>query len=86
MIIYAPYADDFLHFTNNKVFYQDFQKQFKKRVDVKTGSVGVNLGNQMSVDNAKLTLDLNQTEYVQELLERFNMKNCLPVSTPMVQR
>ncbi len=32
-----------------------------------------------------MTVDLNQTEYVQELLERFNMKNCLPVSTPMVQ-
>jgi hypothetical protein len=54
---------------------------------VKTGSVGVYLGNQRSVDHAKLTVDLNQTEYVQELLERFNMKNCLPVSsTPMVQR
>ncbi len=34
---------------------------------------------------AKLTVDLIQTEYVQELLERFNMSNCLPVSTPMVQ-
>jgi hypothetical protein len=38
------------------------------------------------VDHAKLTVDLNQTEYVRELLERFNMANCLPVSTPTVQR
>ncbi len=86
VIIHALYADDFLHFTNNKVLYQDFQKQFKKRFDVKTGSVGVYLGNQISVDHAKLTVDLNQTEYVRELLERFNMTDCLPVSTPMVQR
>jgi hypothetical protein len=65
VIIHALYADDFLHFTNNKVLYQDFQKQFKKRFDLKTGSVG---------------------EYVRELLARFNMTKCLPVSTPMVQR
>ena len=53
---------------------------------VKTGSVGVYLGNQITVDHTKLTVDLNQTEYVRELLERFDMSNCLPVSTPMVQR
>jgi hypothetical protein len=86
VIIHALYADDFLHFTSNKVLYQDFQKQFKKRFDVKTGSVGVYLGNQITVDHTKLTVDLNQTEYVRELLERFDMSNCLPVSTPMVQR
>jgi hypothetical protein len=86
VIIHALYADDFLHFTNNKVLYQDFQKQFRKRFDVKTGTVGVYLGNQISVDHGKLTVDLNQTEYVRELLERFKLTNCLPVSTPMVQR
>jgi hypothetical protein len=86
VIIHALYADDFLHFTNNKTLYQDFQKQFKKRFDVKTGSVGVYLGNRISVDQAKLTVDLNQTEYVMELLERFNMSDCIPVSTPIVQR
>jgi hypothetical protein len=32
VIIHALYADDFLHFTNNKALYQDFQKQFKRRL------------------------------------------------------
>ncbi len=88
VIIHALFADDFLHFTNNKILYQEFQKQFMKRFDVKTGSVGVYLGNQILVDSdhGKLTVDLNQTEYVQELLERFNMTNCFPVSTLMGQR
>ena len=27
VLIHALYADDFLNFTNNKVLYQDFQKQ-----------------------------------------------------------
>ncbi len=77
VIIHALYAEDFLAFrvTNNKVLHQDFQKLFKKLFDVKTGSVGVYLENQISVDRAKLTVDLNQTEYVLELLECFNMTN-----------
>ncbi len=37
------------------------------------------------MDHATLTVDLNQTEYVREFLERFNITNCLAVSTPMVQ-
>ncbi len=47
VIIHALYADDFLHFNNNKALYLDFQKQYKERFDVKTGSVGVYLGNQI---------------------------------------
>ncbi len=84
VIIHALYADDFLHFTNNKVLYQYFQKQFKTRFDIKTESVAVYLGHQISVDHAKLTVDLNQTEYVRELFERLNKTNCLPVRNPMV--
>jgi hypothetical protein len=56
--------------------YQDFQKQFKKQFEVKTCSVGVYLGNQMKVDDAKLTVELNQSDYIDELLERFEMTNC----------
>ncbi len=66
VIIHALYVDDFHHFTNNKVqvLYQDFQKQFKKRFDVKTGSVETHLRNQISVHHTKLAIDLNQIEYV----------------------
>jgi hypothetical protein len=45
--------------TNNRTLYQDFQKQFKKLLGVDTGSVGVYLGNQITVDHAKLTVALN---------------------------
>ena len=86
LVIHAIYADDFLHFTNNKAMYQDFQKQFKKRFEVKTGSVGIYLGNQIKVDEAKFTVELNQSDYIDELLDRFEMTNCTPVSTPMVHR
>ena len=48
--------------------------------------MGVYLGNKISVNQEKLTVDLNQSEYVQELLERFNMSDSLPTSTPIVHR
>jgi hypothetical protein len=86
VLIHAIYADDFLHFSNDKVMYQDFQKQFKKRFEVKTGSVGVYLGNQIKVDDAKLTVELNQSDYIDELLERFEMTDCTEASTPLVNR
>jgi hypothetical protein len=86
VLIHAIYADDFLHFTNDKAMYQDFQKQFKKRFEVKTGSVGVYLGNQIKVDDANLTVELNQSDYIDELLERFDMTDCTEASAPLVQR
>ena len=72
--------------------YLDFQKQIQKRFEVKTGSVGpvwtvgVYLGNQISVNHEKRTADLNQREYVHELLERFNMSDSVPTPTPIVHR
>ncbi len=33
--VHALYAVDFLHFTNNTVLYQEFQKQFRKSFYVK---------------------------------------------------
>jgi hypothetical protein len=39
------------------------------------------------VDSNKLTVNYNdQTQYIDELLTRFEMSDCNPVSIPMVQR
>jgi hypothetical protein len=38
------------------------------------------------VDANKLTVNIDQTQYIDELLERFQMTDCNPVSTPMLQR
>ncbi len=84
VISHVLYADDFLHLTNNKVLYQDFQKQFRNRFDVKTGSVGVYLGNQILVDHGKLTVDLKQTKYVQELHDK--LSSCFNSNGPALTR
>ena len=86
VIIHALYADDFLHFTNDRAFFKSFAKDFKKTFDVKSGAVAVYLGNQIKVDANKSTVNLDQTQYVDELLERFGMQECKSESMPMVSR
>ena len=38
------------------------------------------------MDDAKLTVELNQSDYIDELLERFDMTDCTEASTPLVHR
>ena len=42
VLIRALYADDFLHFSNNKDMYAKFREQLKKRFDILLGDLGVN--------------------------------------------
>ena len=46
--------------------------------------VCVCVGNQIKVDEAKLTVELNQSDYIDDLLERFEMTDCTEASTPLV--
>ena len=86
VIIHALYTDDFLHFTNQQPLFHSFSKAFKKKFDVKSGAVAVYLGNRVVVDSTKLSVNLDQTHYVDELLDRFGMQECNPEQTPMVSR
>ena len=84
MIVHALYEDDFLHFTNNPVLYQQFKDLFKKTFDIKSGSVSVYLGNKITVDQNRQNIVLDQTEFLEELLAKFGLKDSTAVQTPMV--
>jgi hypothetical protein len=84
IIIHALYADDFIHLTNDTALYKAFQKAFNKKFEVKTGNVTVYLGNKVSINPVKLSVTLDQTHYIMELLERFKMSDSTSVATPMV--
>ena len=66
--------------------YKVFQQKFTKRFEVKSGKAAVYLGNRITVDSNKLTVNIDQTQYIDELPERFQMTDCNPVATPMLQR
>ena len=46
------------------------------------GEVSLILGMKITRDRSKRTLYISQTDYTRSILDRFNMKDCNPVSTP----
>jgi len=86
VLIHALYADDFLHFSNSKDMYAKFREQLKKRFDIKSGDVSVYLGNKIVVESDTYKAALDQSEYIQEILDKFDMGNSHAVGTPMTNR
>ena len=86
IIIHLLYTDDFLHFTNCKSLFLDFQRKFKDRFDTKTGNLDSYLGTRIIQDRSKLSIEFNQSEYIEELLDRYKMADCTSVGTPIIQR
>jgi hypothetical protein len=80
------YADDFLHFSNNKDMYAKFQKLLKDRFDIKSGAVGVYLGNNIVVESECFKVSIDQSTYIQDILDKFEMDNSHPVGTPITKR
>ena len=86
LLIHAVYADDFLHFSDNQEMLTSFRANFKKRFDIKTGAVDVYLGNRIVVEKDKFNVCIDQSRYIDDILVKFQMENCSPVSTPIVDR
>ncbi len=58
------YADDFLHFSNNKDMYAKIQKLLKDRFDFKSGTVGIYLEkNNNVVELERLKVSIDQSTY-----------------------
>ena len=86
LLIHALYADDFLHCSNNKDTYSKFREQLKKRFDIKSGTVGVYLGNRIVVESEHFKISIDQSKYIQDILDKFDMGMSHPVGTPMTKR
>jgi len=84
--IHALYADDFLHFSNSKDMYATFREQLKKRFDIKSGGVSVYLGNKVVIESDTYKASLDQSQYIREILDKFDMGNSHAVGTPMTNR
>lgn len=80
-IVVALYVDDFL------IFYEKNDQLTKLRelihshfnmkdIGVATSCLGINIKQGMDF------IEIDQSHYVKQILERFGMQNCKPVSTP----
>lgn len=83
MMFVTIYVDDFLLFTNDQEMKKMLKTFLNNRFKMKDlGEAKFCLGLRITRDRSKGKLWLDQQHYVQEVLERFNLANCNPVSTP----
>lgn len=83
-LLVAVYVDDLLIFGKNKHQIQNLKEKLHKRFQMTDlGPAHLYLGMQIARNRSTHTLYLDQKKYIQIVLERFNMTNCNPVSTPM---
>ena len=83
-LILLLYVDDMLVASLSMEEISTLKAQLSNKFDIKDLDVAKRiLGMRISRDRVNRKLELLQAEYVEKILERFNMKNAKPVSTPL---
>ena len=83
-IILLLYVDDMLIAGFDMTDIIKLKHQLSKEFDMKDlGPTKKILGMQITRDKKKGTLQLAQSKYIKRVLQRFNMGNAKPVSTPL---
>jgi hypothetical protein len=83
MIIVVVYVDDIIFVSNlnplSKQFAIEMQKEFEMAM---LGELTFFLG--LQVSRSDKGLFISQTKYIKEMLKKFQMEDCKPMSTPMI--
>ena len=83
-IILLLYVDDMLVAGSNMHAINNLKKQLSQEFEMKDlGAANQILGMRISRDMKNRTLKLSQAEYVEKVLNKFNMHGAKPVSTPL---
>lgn len=84
VLIVAIYVDDFMIFSNDMKMKTNFKRYLNQTFKMKDmGAAQHCLGIKIDRNRDKGFLYLSQTQYIQDILEKFHMKDCKPISTPM---
>jgi Reverse transcriptase (RNA-dependent DNA polymerase). len=76
------YVDDVLIFCNNEHRIMELKNKFQNTFKMKNlGIISKYLGMQITRDEN--SLKINQTQYIQNMLKKFNMSDCKSISTPI---
>ena len=83
-VILAVYVDDIMPVSNDKVMLNAEKASLCKKFDmIDQGEVHYILGMSIKRERDTKTLYISQQSYQEKVLERFEMENCKPVSTPL---
>lgn len=84
MLFIAIYVDDLLIFDNNDILRNDIKSNLMDKFKMKDlGTAEYCIGIHIIRDRENGTISLDQEGYINNILQKFNMENCNPVSTPM---
>jgi hypothetical protein len=82
--IIALYVDDLLLACSSLAFMDKLKAALHSEYEMKDlGEAKFVLGIEIERDRANRVIYLNQQQYIENVLERFNMSDCKPVATPM---
>ena len=83
-VILTLYVDDMLLIGNSVKMVNSVKSLLAKKFEMKDlGPANFILGMQIRRDREKQKLWLRQEKYIKEILKKFNMIDCKPVSTPI---
>ena len=84
LIFIAIYVDDVLLASNDIRTMNEEKAKLSKHFEiVDQGEIHFCLGMTIKRDRIRKTLSIDQGAYLENVLKRFNMHECKPVSTPM---
>jgi len=77
ILIIAVYVDDILIFSNNQKQKNDIKEKLKKEFKLKDlGEVTNCLGIRITRNHQRGLLWMDQSQYIDQVLNKFNMKDC----------
>jgi hypothetical protein len=84
-IYVALYVNDMLLIGNNMGAIKKVKKQLSSKFDMKElSATNFILGMEIKRDQATRNLWLNQTNYIETIMKRFNMQDCKPLKVPIL--
>jgi hypothetical protein len=85
MLIIVVYVDDIIFGSNDDKISQKFVEEMQEEFEMSMlGELSFFLG--LQITQTSKGIFISQTKYIKEMLKKFEMEDCKPVSTPMVTR
>ena len=83
-LIIVLYVDDLIIAGSNRTQINDFKKSISNKFKMKDlGNLKWILGMEIKRDRVNKTISINQTAYIDQVIRRFGMTDCKPISTPV---
>ena len=83
MIVIEVYVDDIIFVRDDDIMSQKFSKDMQSEFEMSLlGEFTFFLG--LHISQINYGIFISQTKYIKEMLKKFGMEDCKPISTPMI--